>query len=78
VLHALSALISGASVARLHQLLLRIAHGAPRERDGQHPITRPDLDDLARQATADALPAITGKIDRFGGESRSPPGPTGS
>ncbi len=58
------------AVARLHELLLRIARGELRRRSGQHPITGPELDDLAYQAAADALLAITSKLDRFRGESR--------
>ncbi len=43
-------------LARLHALLLRIAG--------------PELDDLAYQAAADALVAITGKLAQFRGDSR--------
>jgi RNA polymerase sigma-70 factor (ECF subfamily) len=58
------------ALARLHELLLRIARSELRRRSGQHPITGPELDDLAHQAAADALLAITAKLDRFRGESR--------
>lgn len=58
------------AVARLHELLLRVARGEMRRRSGQHPINGPELDDLAHQAAADALLAITSKLDRFRGESR--------
>jgi len=58
------------ALARLHELLLRIAHGELRRRAGQHPITGPELDDLAHQAADDALLAITGKLAGFRGESR--------
>ncbi len=58
------------ALARLHELLLRIARGELRRRGGQHPITGPELDDLAHQAAADALLAITGKLSGFRGESR--------
>jgi len=58
------------AVARLHELLLRIARSELRRRSGQHPITGAELDDLAHQAAADALMAITSKLDRFRGESR--------
>ena len=58
------------ALARLHELLLRIARGELRRRSGQHPITGPELDDLAHQAAADALLAITGKLNGFRGESR--------
>lgn len=58
------------ALGELHQLLLRIARGELGRRNGQHPITGPELDDLAHQAAADALLAITSKLDRFRGESR--------
>jgi RNA polymerase sigma-70 factor, ECF subfamily len=58
------------ALARLHELLLRIARGELRRRSGQHPITGPELDDIARQATDDALLAITAKLATFRGESR--------
>ncbi len=58
------------ALARLHEMLLRIARGELRRRSGQHPITGPELDDLAHQAAADALLAITNKLDQFRGESR--------
>jgi RNA polymerase sigma-70 factor, ECF subfamily len=58
------------SLARLHELLLRIARSELRRRSGQHPITGPELDDVAHQAAADALLAITGKLGQFRGESR--------
>jgi RNA polymerase sigma-70 factor (ECF subfamily) len=58
------------AVARLHALLLRVARAEIRRREGRLPISGPELDDLAHQAAADALLAITGKLDRFRGESR--------
>ena len=58
------------ALARLHELLLRIARSELHRRGGQHPITGPELDDLAHQAAADALLAITGKVSGFRGESR--------
>jgi RNA polymerase sigma-70 factor, ECF subfamily len=58
------------AIARLHELLLRIARGELHRRAGQHRITGPELDDIAHQAAADALLAITGKLDQFRGESR--------
>jgi RNA polymerase sigma-70 factor (ECF subfamily) len=58
------------ALAQLHELLLRIARGELRRRSGQHPITGPELDDIAHQAAGDALLAITAKLDRFRGESR--------
>ena len=59
-----------AALARLHELLLRIARGEVRRRGPRLQITGPELDDLAHQAAADALIAITGKIGQFRGESR--------
>src|SRR5258708_24630838 len=59
-----------AATARLHQLLVRIARGEIRRRAHRLSITGPELDDLAYQAAADALMAITGKIGQFRGESR--------
>jgi RNA polymerase sigma-70 factor (ECF subfamily) len=57
-------------LARLHELLLRIARSELRRRSGQHPITGPEVDDLAHQAAADAMLAITAKLNGFRGESR--------
>jgi RNA polymerase sigma-70 factor (ECF subfamily) len=65
-----SGLVREQALERLHELLLRIARGELRRRNGQHPITGPELDDLAHQAAADALLAITGKLSGFRGESR--------
>ena len=59
-----------AAVARLHELLLRIARGEARRRSSQLRVTGPELDDLAYQAAADALLGITGKLGQFRGESR--------
>ena len=59
-----------AALARLHAMLVRIAHGEVRRRSQQLRITGPELDDLAYQAAADALVAITGKLGQFRGESR--------
>jgi RNA polymerase sigma-70 factor (ECF subfamily) len=57
-------------LARLHELLLRIARGELRRRSGQHPITGPELDDIAHQAATDAMLAILAKLTSFRGESR--------
>ncbi len=57
-------------LARLHALLLRIAHNEVRRRAPQLRIAGPELDDLAYQAAADALVAITGKLAQFRGDSR--------
>src|SRR5713226_2341337 len=59
-----------AALARLHGLLVRVAHGEAARRGPQLRITGPELEDLAYQAAADALLAITAKIGQFRGESR--------
>ena len=59
-----------AALARLHELLVRIARGEAARRGPWLAITGPELDDLAFQAAADALVAITGKLGQFRGESR--------
>jgi RNA polymerase sigma-70 factor (ECF subfamily) len=58
------------ALARLHELLLRIARSELLRRSGRHHITGPELEDVAHQAAADALLAITDRIDQFRGESR--------
>ncbi len=59
-----------AALRRLHELLLRIARAELHRRSGRLPITGPELDDLAFQAAADALVAITSKVGQFRGDSR--------
>src|SRR5260221_3821552 len=59
-----------AALERLHELMVRIARGEVGRRGPRLRITGPELDDLAYQAAADALLAITGKIGQFRGESR--------
>jgi RNA polymerase sigma-70 factor, ECF subfamily len=59
-----------AGLARLHEMLLRVARAELRRRASQLQIAGPELDDLAYQAVADALLAIVGKIGEFRGESR--------
>ena len=59
-----------AALARLHGLLVRIAQGEVRRRGPRLRITGPELDDLAYQAAADALLAITAKLGQFRGDSR--------
>jgi len=59
-----------AALARLHEMLVRIARAEVRRRGPRLRITGPELDDLAYQAAADALLAITGKLGHFRGESR--------
>jgi len=39
-------------------------------RAGRHPVTGPELDDLAHQSADDALLAVTAKLGQFRGESR--------
>src|SRR5580692_9999076 len=59
-----------AALARLHDLLLRVARREVRRRSGALDIAGAELDDLAHHATADALMAITSKLRQFRGESR--------
>jgi RNA polymerase sigma-70 factor, ECF subfamily len=59
-----------AALARLHGMLLRIAQREARRRGPRMRITGPELEDLAYQAAADALMAITAKLSQFRGESR--------
>ncbi|MGH3201837.1 MAG: sigma-70 family RNA polymerase sigma factor [Streptosporangiaceae bacterium] len=58
------------ALARLHGMLVRIAQAEVRRRGPRLRISGPELEDLAYQAAADALMAITGKLGRFRGESR--------
>jgi RNA polymerase sigma-70 factor (ECF subfamily) len=58
------------ALARLHGLLLRIARGEVARRAPRLQLSGPELDDLAYQAAADALVAITRKLGEFRGESR--------
>jgi RNA polymerase sigma-70 factor (ECF subfamily) len=58
------------AVARLHDLLLRVARSEARRRRGQLRIVGPELDDLAHQAAADAVVAVVSKVGEFRGESR--------
>ncbi|MEV4347222.1 RNA polymerase sigma factor [Actinoplanes sp. NPDC049596] len=53
---------------RLHADLLRVARSLVSRRAGE--ITGPEREDLAHQATADAMMTIIGKLDEFRGESR--------
>jgi len=59
-----------AALGRLHEMLLRIAQRECRRRGPRLRITGPELEDLAYQAAADALVAITRKLGQFRGESR--------
>src|SRR5260370_15697978 len=58
------------ALERLHELLVRIARGEVARRGPRLRISGPELDDLACQAAADALLAITGKLGQFRAESR--------
>jgi len=59
-----------AALVRLHGMLLRIAQREIRRRGPRMLIAGPELEDLAYQAAADALMAITAKLSQFRGESR--------
>ena len=59
-----------AALTRLHGTLLRIAQREVRRRAQRLRITGPEVEDVAYQAAADALMAITGKLGQFRGESR--------
>src|SRR5271168_373931 len=59
-----------AALARLHGMLLRIAQREARRRGPRMLIAGPELEDLAYQAAADAMMAITAKLSQFRGESR--------
>ena len=59
-----------AALARLHGMLLGIAQRETRRRGPRMLIAGPELEDLAYQAAADALMAITAKLGQFRGESR--------
>jgi RNA polymerase sigma-70 factor (ECF subfamily) len=59
-----------AGLARLHELLIRVAAHELRRRETSSGVTGAELDDLAHQAAADAMLAILDKLDTFRGESR--------
>ena len=59
-----------AVLARLQGLLLHVARHEAGRRNGSLRLSGPDCDDLARQAAADALEAITAQLDGFRGQSR--------
>jgi RNA polymerase sigma-70 factor, ECF subfamily len=59
------------AVAKLHGVLIRVAHYELSRRRGQtRSISGPELEDLAQQATDDALVKILAKLDDFRGLSR--------
>jgi RNA polymerase sigma-70 factor, ECF subfamily len=57
------------ALARLHEMLVRIAQRETRRRGPRMLIAGPELEDLAYQAAADALMAITGKLSQFHGRA---------
>lgn len=59
-----------AGLARLHDLLLRVAVHELRRREPVSGVGGAELDDLAHQAAADAMLAVLDKLDTFRGESR--------
>jgi RNA polymerase sigma-70 factor, ECF subfamily len=59
------------AIERLHDLLLRAAHHEARRRGHLYPeLGGPELDDICRQATHDALVAVLEKLADFRGASR--------
>lgn len=54
----------------LHPLLLRVAKSETRRRAPLLGLSGPELEDIAHQAAADALMAVTERLDRFRGEAR--------
>ncbi|WP_407342760.1 RNA polymerase sigma factor [Pengzhenrongella phosphoraccumulans] len=59
-----------ACVVALHALLLRVARHEVARRAGSLQLRGPELEDIAQQATDDALMAIRAKVPDFRGESR--------
>ena len=57
-------------VSALHDLLLRVARHEVARRAGSLMMRGPELEDVAQQATDDALMAIRSKVAGFRGESR--------
>ena len=57
-------------VAALHAVLLRVARHEVARRAGSLQLRGPELEDVAQQATDDALMAIRAKVAGFRGESR--------
>lgn len=57
-------------VARLHELLLRVARSEAARRTGTHGLTGQELDDLAHQAADDAVVSVLRRLEDFRGESR--------
>jgi RNA polymerase sigma-70 factor (ECF subfamily) len=65
-----SAAERGAVFARLHGQLLHVARREAGRRNGWLRLSGPDRDDLAREAAAGALTAITAQLGGFRGQSR--------
>ena len=66
--------VRDAALAELHALLLRGAHHELRRRpELLARLSRGEVDDLAHQATDDAMTAILAKLDTFRGDEPSPP-----
>ncbi len=57
-------------VSALHSVLLRVARHEVTRRAGSLRVRGPELEDVAQQATDDALMAIKSKVAAFRGESR--------
>jgi RNA polymerase sigma-70 factor (ECF subfamily) len=62
--------VGHAALQRLHVLLLRVARAELRRRTSRSLIGGAELEDLAHHACADAMVAITAKLDQFRYESR--------
>jgi RNA polymerase sigma-70 factor, ECF subfamily len=59
------------TVAKLHEVLIRVAfHELSRRRGQLRAISGPEFDDLAHQAADDALMKVLAKLDEFRGRSR--------
>jgi RNA polymerase sigma factor (sigma-70 family) len=56
--------------SELYPLLLRVAKSEARRRAPLLQLDGPELEDIAHQAAADALMAISDRLDRFRGEAR--------
>jgi RNA polymerase sigma factor (sigma-70 family) len=59
-----------AACSELYPLLLRVAKSEARRRAPLLRLDGPELEDIAHQAAADALMAISERLDRFRGEAR--------
>ena len=65
-----SGLARESACSELYALLLRVAKSESRRRAPSLKLMGPELDDIAHQATADALMAIATRLDRFRGEAK--------